>query len=331
MARGMRLSRVMGILLLVVGTLLSAPISAQNSGPDKETAAKVLRLVKDANDEFKRGEFRDAMNLYQEAYDLYPNVVLLYRIAEAAEKSGELRRAVDAYTAFADGMKKESKQTEIARQKAQELLASIPPQIKVTSDPAGAEVFINSVDSPSVGVTPGSFDVPAGEVELVIRLDGYRVEKRKFSLQNGDVESADVALTELEGIKVENPPPPQTDGGGSTLATVGAVTTGVGVALLGTGAVFAILTQSAVDDVNDYDKRAEGASRGELQDLKDKAKSRRSLATTTFVAGGVVTAVGVGLLAIHFASKKGGEESATIQPAGGFMEKGAWLGLRGTF
>lgn len=328
MASGLPAHRLLMLATLVMSLLFSAPLSAQ--GPDKETAAKVLRLVKDANDEFDRGEFADALSLYEEAYDLYPDAVLLYRIGLAADKAEKPRRAVEAYQAFVDAAKSDDATAKKVSERIAELRATMPPRVTVTSLPAGADVFVGSVDGPALGQTPGEFDVEQGKTKLAIRLKGYKVVLHELDLDYGATETVDIELEALEGLADSNvTPETPTDGGGGSLGTIGWVTTGVGVALIGTGAVFAVLTAGATSDVNDYDKRAEGATRAELDELKDKANSLHSTSVITFVAGGVVTAVGVSLIVVDMLTKD--DASARIAPTMGIGQHGAWVGVGGRF
>lgn len=321
--------RLLTSTALMAGLLICTPSFAQ--GPDKQTAARVLRLVKDANDEFDRGEFDDALELYQEAYNLYPDPVLLYRIGLSADKHGDARRAVAAYQAFVDAAKSDDATAQQVAARITELKATIPPRVTITSDPAGAEVYVGSVDAPSLGQTPGAFELPAGEVLVIVRLEGYRLEKQALTLQNGDEETIGVKLVKLKRLSGGDPPPEEPgDSSGPRLGTYGWITAGVGVALLGTGATFAILSASTTSKVNDYDKRAPGASRAELDDLKDRATSQHKVAVATLAAGGVVTAVGATLILIDVLGSSP-DESARLLPAFGSDGRGGWVGFTGRF
>lgn len=321
--------RLLTSTALMAGLLVCTPAFAQ--GPDKATAAKVLRLVKDANDEFDRGEFDDALELYQEAYNLYPDPVLLYRIGLSADKHGDARRAVVAYQAFVDAAKSDDATAQKVAERVRELKATIPPRVTITSDPAGADIYIGSIDEPSLGQTPGAFDLPEGEVLVVVRLEGYRLEKQTLTLQNGDEQKIGMKLVKLKRLAGDDTVPDPVDpGSGFPLGTIGWITTGVGAALLGTGATFAILSGSTTSKVNNYDKRAAGASRSELETLKDRANSQYKVSLIGFAAGGVVTAVGVTLVLIDIMGSKD-EASTTLVPTFGTDGHAGWVGLGGRF
>ncbi len=331
MASSMPAQRLLAVVALFVALCIGSPLGAQTT-PDTKTAGKVLRLVKDANDEFDRGEFDDALQLYQEAYDLYPDAVLLYRIGLSADKSGSLRRAVQAYEAFVAAAKSDNATAEQVTARIAELKAIIPPRLTLTSVPAGADVYLGDLESRSLGQTPGDFDLPAGPVDLLVRLDGYKLVKHSVDLSNGESASADVQLEQLVGLEQPDlikKPDDTSGGGGLGLGGWGWITTGVGVAALGTGVTFAILSSSATEEVNTYDKRAPGASPAGLQALKDKANSRHSTSVALLVGGGVVTAVGVSLIVVDALMDDG--ESAGLAPAVGVHQGGAWVGFTGRF
>lgn len=326
---GSRLSRCLLATLTVTALIsFSAPVAAQ--GADRETAQKVLMLVKNANDEFDRAEYDDALRLYQEAYDIYPNTVLLYRIGLSAEKTGETRRAIEAYSAYVEAAPEGDTTAEKLGDVIPKLRATLPPRITVNSTPEGADVHLGSLESDPVGTTPGTFELSKNTVELIVRLDGYRVERRVVELQNGEDDIVDVELSERKGLVSgeETSPVEPADTDSSSLAIVGWTTTGIGVALLGTGALFAGLSSSKTNEVNSYDKRAPGASRDELESLKDTATSQHKTSVATFIAGGVVTGVGVAILLVDMLSDDGEQ---AVRPTFGVGHDGAFVGVGGRF
>lgn len=97
------------------------------------------------------------------------------------------------------------------------------------------------------------------------------------------------------------PPAAESSGGIGTLRIVGIVTTGVGVALLGSGLVVGAKVRSKEDEADklcpndNCDPRADS--------LYSDAESLANTANALFISGGVVTAVGVGLIVFGGPSK----------------------------
>lgn len=278
-----------------------APTEEQGDtqAPPPDEAARILALVKNANDEFDRGEYEDALRLYRRAYKAYPQPVLLYRIGVAAEKSGEKREAIEAYQMFVDASDEGDPTAAKTVQRIEELKASIPPQVTVTSTPAGADIFLRTVDSEPLGTTPATVEIPTGEQTLLVRLEGYKLARETVNIPGGEAHDLAVELAPLERLAVveEGAAVKATDTESAfDLGLWGWIAGGAGVAMLGTGAVFSALSASATNDVNTYDKRAPGASRAELAELKEKATSYHENSIPLYVTGGIFAATGVVLI-----------------------------------
>jgi tetratricopeptide (TPR) repeat protein len=322
---------------------LASPVHAQQVHAqqgdlsDEETAAKVLRMVKNANDEFDRGEYADALEIYEKAYQMYPDPVLLYRIGLAAEKNGELRRAADSYEAFVKASDEGDPVAQRVAKKLPDIRAKLAPIVTVQSDPPGADIFIGAIGDEPVGQTPAEIELEQGTSTIVLRLEGYRVARQELALENGQREDVQVQLEELRKLstietKDTAPPPADT---GPDLGTWGWAATGTGAALLGTGVAFSILTASTTSDVNDYDKRAPGASREELDDLMSRAESLYKTSVACYVVGGVFASVGATLLTIDYLSSDSGaapdEGSVALRLRVAPTASGGWIGLNGRF
>ena len=316
----------------------------QGEGEGPTDAARVLDLVKNANDEFDRGEYVDALRLYQKAYSLYPEPVLLYRIGLAAEKAGQTRLAIDSYQQFVEAAPEGDATAEKTAQHIVELKASLPPRLTVQSNPPGAEIFLNTMTGEPVGVTPVTVEVPTGEQVVHVRLEGYRVAKETVELKGGEDKTISLELSPLKRLASTDPndvtieqPAPE-GGGGVDLGLWGYVAGATGVALIGTGVAFSILSSSKTNDVNTYDKRAPGASREELESMKDQATTYYETSVATYIAGGVLTAAGVVLILLDGSSTAADEGTAAEADATGALRfdvaplpGGGWVGFSGQF
>lgn len=335
-----RLLAVASTFVIAISISMFSPAHAQDDGPAEEVATRVLQLVKDANDEFDRGEYDDALEIYQEAYDLYPDPVLLYRIGLSAEKEGDLPRAVESYEAFLEASDEDDATARRVAKKLPDLRAELAPVVVVTSTPEGADVFVGEIGDEPAGQTPVELQLASGKQQIIVRLDGYRLVRRDVELENGERQEVEVELEELRKLATVDPEEqeaPAGEGsseGESNIGMWGWIAGGTGVALLGTGAVFSILTASATSDVNDYDKRAPGASPEELEDLKNQARSLYSTSIATYIVGGVFTAIGGALLAVDFLTNSdpsAAEKEAALRLRVVPTASGGWVGLSGRF
>jgi hypothetical protein len=107
------------------------------------------------------------------------------------------------------------------------------------------------------------------------------------------------------------------------------VVSAVGVALLATGAVFAMASKSNEDDYAKARLRNDGEVDDAI-DLRDKAKRQATLANIGFGVGAAVAAVGLTWLVIDLSSNgESDATSATLTPLGGPGRFG--LALQGHF
>lgn len=323
-------------IFVVLTGLTTGPVWAQSSGPEAETAERVLRLVKDANDEFDRKEYEDALRLYQEAYDLYPDPVLLYRIGLSAEKAGDARRAVEEYVAFIEASPDGDATAQKLADRVPELKATLSPRVNVTTTPEGAEVYLQNLEGEPIGRSPGQFEIPAGEVTVILRAEKYRVDRQTLQTEPGEDYEVDVKLRPLQRLATVEPsdvaPEPAVEASdGSALALWGYIASGTGLALIGTGVALSVLSANTTNEANEYDKRAEGASREELDDLKAQATSLYSSSIATYITGGVLLATGGSLLLVHYLTSDGDSDARAWVPSVGAHERGAWVGIAGRF
>lgn len=287
-------------------------------------AKRVLGLIGSANDKFDAGDFVGARDDYKSAYELYPDPSLLYRLGLTSEKLNENFEALAYYEKFIDAVP-DDKTAKKVNARIEEMKKELPARFIVESTPADAEVFVNSTDTASVCKTPCSVDVPAGRSTIFVRKDGFDTEIKNVDGVNAQQQTIGFTLRETRVVVADPSTPLGSSAEGADYATWGWIAAGAGVAAIGTGAVFSVLSQSATDDVNTYDKRATGASPADLQALKDDANSYYDTSVMMYVVGGVLAATGATLLVVDSMN----EESVSLQLAP--TRDGAIVGLSGQF
>ncbi len=321
-------SAILRVLLAVCAVSVVVSTAPQVASAQDADPKKILELIGSANDKFEKEDFQGALEDYEAAFAMYPDPSLLYRMGLSSEKLNRQVDAIDYYEKFIDAVP-DDKTAKKVKDRLAELRQTAPARIKVETTPPGAQVHIGSLDNPPIGETPGQFDIPAGDVSIYVALEGYDTELRNLKLENAQRETLSFEMSE-EAKLVDVDPNGETGGesSSSTLSTWGWVLTGTGVALIGGGIVFGILSQSKTDEVNDYDKRAAGSSPGELQELKDSANSFYSTSLAFYVAGGVVAATGITFLIID---GMGSESQASMKLDFSPTHGGAHVGLSGSF
>lgn len=317
-------------------------VSAQQPAGDKsaeqETTRKVVELIRAAKALQKEGKNADALAKYEEAYALKPLPALLYPMGQTAAASGQNAKAIEYYEKFVKALPNEDAAQRVASEDLPKLRAMMPAKLKVTSTPEGAKVFLNDPQSASVGVTPYEGEVEPGKTTVILQKEGFQKFSEEVTLEGMGEGAVDAKLEPAQLTDVTEPEEPEEKTSGGPLRAVGFGVTGVGVALLATGGTFSVLSMNRTNQVNDYDKASAPSGptgRAEIEDLKDQANSFYRGALVSYIAGGVITAVGVGTLAYGMA--RGGSEEAEAESATrtrlqfGVGRQGAFFGLQRTF
>jgi uncharacterized caspase-like protein len=89
-------------------------------------------------------------------------------------------------------------------------------ELKITSSPAGAKVFVDEQEI--AGKTPITYKIDLGRektrnIEVVVEAEGYKAQPYKVTLQRGKQTPLDVTLVKLEPGPDPNPPPDPSVGG----------------------------------------------------------------------------------------------------------------------
>ena len=173
----------MRFLLVVSLLLVSGAVEAEDA---KERAAKLSRSAVELG---RSGEYAAALSLFEQAYALTPEPVLLYNIGRVAEKLGDWKKAAGALRAFLAVEKDAEK-----RAKAEETLvavsAHLPAYVMVSCAVPGAEIVL---DGRLAGHAPlqGPLEVPPGRHLITVQAPAKRPFEQ--SLEVRGAESIEVA------------------------------------------------------------------------------------------------------------------------------------------
>jgi tetratricopeptide (TPR) repeat protein len=87
------------LAIVVLSGIASAPI-AFAAKPSKADRKKAIQLFKSSQEAYRKGQFREAADLLEEAYVLDPNPTLLFNKARALESIGDNEGTIDAYRRY---------------------------------------------------------------------------------------------------------------------------------------------------------------------------------------------------------------------------------------
>lgn len=239
-------------------------------------------LVQQGKVHFTKGNYEKARSAFEEAHAVKESPNLLFNIGLAAEKSGDLEAALEYYKKFVVSPDVTLK----LREKAQKRIDVLEPIVEdQTSNEEKAET-----ERPE---------------ELQEKSDELA------SAEASDDESADDEESDSEGDQSDDEEPAGSDAideqdGGSPAA--GWLLTGAGVASIGGGVVFTLMSQQAKQRFNT-------ASRAPARRAaRDAAWRNQWIADGLFVVG-LGTAVGGTVLLLNHGKTETSEESATLVPA----------------
>ena len=321
--------------------------------------AEKKRDLNDARSQFKKGtihfkneEYAEAADAFRDAYKLRPNWKVLYNIAQseaAAKRHGRALTAFERYLALGGDDVVETRREEV--EKEIERLKKMVGYVAVEA-PEGATIVIDGVE---YGVAPIVGGIPvAGSVVHIVEVmmpSGEKPPFKKVSLVSGNnisvsfieekeaspeppaaapteiVDKEDVGQSEPSESIIEAQVPEKRSLV-SPLVLAGWISVGTGAGMLiaaGITGGLALKKNSIIED---------NCPDGCYEPYHDAVDKRNMLAITTDTllgVGGAVTAVGAGLLIVHFVKNKKerrNEQTVLLQPMVNHQVIGAFLDMR---
>ena len=324
------------VIACFASALCAAP-AVLHAQDDPETVKRVLAILQEANALYDAGSFLEAKQRYEQAYKLYPNPAIVYRLGQSSQQLGLKREAVAYYETFVrtkpDAPNVPGVHAEIAK-----LKATLPPRVVLVSEPEGADVYLGEISGDPVGTAPQTVELEPGKQTLYFRLDGYETLTQEVDLKPGEDVDVRAKLVKV-GTTVQKLPAQQAPEEPANITGLGGIVTGIGGAMLVGGGVFSLLQSSATDEVNDFDKRDPSRSpaqaRARLQELKDDAEGYHSTSLIFYGAGGLITAAGLGMIVYGMTQSQPEEVSVGalrhLDVSVDVSPSHTWFGLSGQF
>lgn len=334
----------------VAGAIVMAPTVAmaqEEQGEEEPTREDGLLALREANDAFDAGEYEKAYESYVEAFEILEVAMIKYRMGQSAEQAGFVARAVEHYESYQETGDDEEFLSRIDAA-LPELRAQLPATVEIVSEPEGAEIYLYAAEEETLlGETPATVELEAGEVAVALRLADHDEEVVRETLEGGQDYNWSVTLEESEatsepladgdesadGVDLDIEQPDEA----TDLTVWGWTATGIGVATLALGGVMTAMQSSVTDEVNSFDRSEEGrgATQEEINALRTELDTKRSdarnyyrAATSSYVAGGVLTAAGVGLLIFQ---NLRGPSDTELSFDGHIGPQGGYVGFSGRF
>ncbi len=255
-------------------------------------------------DYYTQGRYDKAIEEFEEAYRLEPKPLLLYNIAMAQEKVGELVKAVDYLKRYLDATPDNEDRTTLLAKVANLEVRIAKTGVKITASEAEATVYVDGKD---MGKTPvsGVISLSVGAHKIKISKKGFEDFKMNVAVSSGQTTpiDADMELGQAgpapviaQGDEEEGDEGEEEDGEGvEALDVVPWVVAGVGgvTAIVGWGVIGSLAKGKQPTDPD-----ADPAAQDEAHDM----------AFIADILGGVGAAIAVGgaVWGIMRLTKKGG-------------------------
>ena len=224
--RARRTHQVLAVFLSSFIAVGSVPWTALAAPPKPTPAAKKPPAKPGKSDEdpkrtearkkYAEGETKVAAGDYEGAYAAYkaaneavPASQALFKMAVSLEKLDKAGEALTTYQAFLGSNPPPAMEPKVAEAQARvaELKKKIPVIVKVTSDPAGASVYVDGVVQ--MGTTPMEVKAPPGKHKVRVTSPGYDPFEKEIEVEAGATPTIDAMLQKnIPGAEAPPPPPP---------------------------------------------------------------------------------------------------------------------------
>lgn len=148
---------------------------------------------------YRAGNYRGALEHFLASNRLVPNANSIFNVARAYER---LDMFPEAYRAFDSALALERHETTRASIEAE--LARIRPKvalIHVSSQPAGATIYLDRKDLGPRGAAPRVLAVDPGQYTVILELPGYHSNQSKLSpISRGQEVNVQLSLSPLRGV-----------------------------------------------------------------------------------------------------------------------------------
>jgi tetratricopeptide (TPR) repeat protein len=177
---------------------LKTKIAADANSPEARYKARVDNGKK----AFSAGDYEKAIQEFRAAYDLKPTSAVLFNIGKSYERMGRYEEAIDSYTQYLDLDPNASDRPDVEEQ-IRRLKKSIRErfqELSVSSEPPGADIYLDDRNTGLQGQTNFRFKVPPGPHTIYLDLNGYEPVKREFVMPDDKPLALEFTMKKLENV-----------------------------------------------------------------------------------------------------------------------------------
>jgi tetratricopeptide (TPR) repeat protein len=304
--------KYISLLVLLLFTCLGMDTRAQTPDP--------RALFEQATNEFQKENFKEAANLFRQAYDAKPSWKLLFNIgqAEAAASSfGEALDAFEDYLVQGGDQVPDDRRGMVEREMTR--LRLLVGFVEIDAED-GLDVSINGKPKGRTPL-PSPIRAAAGKNTVALMQTGRIVFEKQVSLASGLTLRVDARSEMTTTAGPTNDPEPDTastiDDKHATdsrrLKTGGIVLIASGGALVGMGGVFLGLAGQAWNDADNAAEENENV----FNEHYDDFKTRRAIAVVSLATGATLAVIGAVMIGVS--KKKTPAKAAVVTWKGSGM------------
>jgi hypothetical protein len=224
----------LAVAIALVGIAVPGPAGAEQCTREVRLEAKRL---KKRGFGIRESDPEGAARAFKAAHELCPSPWYLGHLALLYEKLGHVSAAIDVLDEYLEDENAAQREQALA---GRERLRALLARVEVTTEPPGAEIWIDGEPLTPRRESPTTLELEAGDYTVEVRLSGYRPAREEISVESSEERDLQLALEPRER-RAEPEPEPEPEPG---LRWTVSLQAGVGVTFpLGTdmiGTAFAI-------------------------------------------------------------------------------------------
>jgi tetratricopeptide (TPR) repeat protein len=151
---------------------------------------------------YSRGDYEGAIEEFKAAFDIKPAGGALYNIAKAYEKMTRYEEAIDYYQQYLDLDPNVSDRGDVEEiiKRLKKSLKEKFQELAVSSDPPGADIYLDDRNTGLQGQTNFRIKVTPGPHVIYLDANGYEPVKRDFIMPDDKPLALDFKMKKLENV-----------------------------------------------------------------------------------------------------------------------------------
>jgi tetratricopeptide (TPR) repeat protein len=151
---------------------------------------------------YSRGDYEAAIEEFKAAFDIKPSGGPLYNIAKSYEKMARYEEAIDYFQQYLDLDPNTSDRTDVEEliKRLKKSLREKFQELSVSSDPTGADIYLDDRNTGLQGQTNYRFKVTPGPHTMYLDLNGYEPVKKDFIMPDDKPLALDFKMKKLENV-----------------------------------------------------------------------------------------------------------------------------------